>query len=182
MPPRTAVSRSNTSAPPPISKMEQKISDICIEEISLWPLLTTPPPPCIWGGLQGPRPPSSKICTSPGGVRGEEVCGGKNCAPKLQAEKRQGGGCCSPSESKRLDLRDNGQCGKTNTGNWNRSMDHFPPETCHKRNPSPLPPPALLPEVVCLLRKGKGNHRWCGMWKRVPKSDKTLSHAICTRQ
>ena len=41
--------------PPPISKLEQTVSDICIEEISLWPLVplfTTPSK-----GSKGPTAP-----------------------------------------------------------------------------------------------------------------------------
>ena len=57
------VSHSNTSLPPPppssISKLEPKFSDICIEEISLWPLeaLSATPHPEFGGGLQAPPPP-----------------------------------------------------------------------------------------------------------------------------
>ena len=62
-----AVSRPTTSLPPPpppshpLSKLQPKFSDICIEEIGLWPSeplsAAPPPPPQSLQGLQGPPPP-----------------------------------------------------------------------------------------------------------------------------
>ena len=58
--------------PPPLQIVGGKISGICIEEISLWPLepLSAPPSPQICGGSKLPPPPEVKF-SPPLGVRGE---------------------------------------------------------------------------------------------------------------
>ena len=62
------VSRSNTSLPPPppLSKWEQKVSDMCVwgkKACGRWS--PQPPPPLEFGGLQWPLPPPPrKIFTS----------------------------------------------------------------------------------------------------------------------
>ena len=72
--PPAVYGRSNTSLPPPPtrSKLEQKVSDVCIEEINLRPsepFVTTHPPP-EFGGAPRATPGPSKIVTSQGLGRG----------------------------------------------------------------------------------------------------------------
>ena len=60
--PPLVVGRSTTS-PPPIRKLGPKFSDICTEEISVWPLeprSADPPIPEFGGGSKGPARPQVK--------------------------------------------------------------------------------------------------------------------------
>ena len=62
--------------PPQISKLEPKFSDICIENINLWPLepLFAAPRLNFGEGLQGPWPPRSKNFTGPVMLCSSMVC------------------------------------------------------------------------------------------------------------
>ena len=91
------VGRSNTSLPPPPPRKQvgAKMSDICFEEISLWPLEPLFTPPLNLGGLQGPCPPPNKMFTSlEREDKGQESkrCREEENREALQMHKREGVG------------------------------------------------------------------------------------------
>ena len=61
--------------PNPLEIVEAKISGICIEEISLWPLepLSTTPPPEFAGAPRVPLPPPVKVSPAPRHIEAPKV-------------------------------------------------------------------------------------------------------------